>query len=55
MYEYLKNIFIVDYVIVLRFNPILTCVGLVWLVLTIFNQGAYLTLKSIFHKALNIF
>jgi len=53
MYEYLKNIFIVDYVF--RFNPILICVGLVWLVLTIFNHGAYLTLKSIFHKALNLF
>ena len=25
------------------------------LVLTIFNEGAYLTFKSIFHKALNLF
>ena len=25
------------------------------LVLTIFNEGAYLAFKSIFHKALNIF
>ena len=26
-----------------------------FLVLTIFNEGAYLTFKSIFHKALNLF
>jgi len=26
-----------------------------YLVLTIFNKGAYLTFKSIFHKALNLF
>jgi len=25
------------------------------LVLTIFNEGAYLTFKSIYHKALNLF
>jgi len=25
------------------------------LVLTIFNEGAYLTFKSLFHKALNLF
>jgi len=25
------------------------------LVLTIFNEGAYFTFKSIFHKALNLF
>ena len=25
------------------------------LVLTIFNEGAYLTFKSMFHKALNLF
>ena len=25
------------------------------LVLTIFNEGAYLTFKSIFHKAVNLF
>ena len=31
-----------------------TMMGLV-LVLTIFNEGAYLTFKSIFHKALNLF
>ena len=31
--------------------------SIVWfgLVLTIFNEGAYLTFKSIFHKALNLF
>ena len=28
---------------------------LFFLVLTIFNEGAYLTFKSIFHKALNLF
>ena len=27
----------------------------VWLVLTIFNEGAYLTFKSIFHKTPNLF
>jgi len=26
-----------------------------WGVLMIFNEGAYLTFKSIFHKALNLF
>jgi len=34
-----------------RYSMILTLV----LVLTIFNQGAYLSFKSIFHKALNLF
>ena len=29
--------------------------GILFLVLTIFNEGAYLTFKSIFHKALNLF
>ena len=28
---------------------------LFFLVLAIFNKGAYLTFKSIFHKALNLF
>ena len=32
------------------------CLDIFWfLVLTIFNEGAYLTFKSIFHKALNLF
>jgi len=34
-----------------RTETLLTCT----LVLTIFNEGAYLTFKSIFHKALNLF
>ena len=29
--------------------------GVFYLVLTIFNEGAYLTFKSIFHKAINLF
>ena len=29
--------------------------GLVWFGLTIFNEGAYLTFKSVFHKALMYF
>jgi len=29
--------------------------GLVWFGLTIFNEGAYLTFKSVFHKAPNLF
>ena len=38
----------IDYV---RYSMIL----ILFLVLTIFNQGAYLSFKSIFHKALNLF
>ena len=29
--------------------------GYLFLVMTILNEGAYLTFKSIFHKALNLF
>ena len=29
--------------------------SIVFLVLPIFNEGAYLTFKSVFHKALNLF
>ena len=44
-------------------NCIIKKVGLIfskwnfieYLVLTIFNEGAYLTFKSIFHKALNVY
>jgi len=40
--------------LLLKYVPYRICPNwfLVW---TIFNEGAYLTFKSIFHKALNLF
>ena len=43
-------IFLLDHLIVL-----LVMAEGFWGVLTIFNEGAYLTFKSVFHKALNLY